>query len=311
MGTIGLQGVVTAVVTPFHQDESLDLDALRKYIEHVLSVDGVTGLLCCGYTGEVTSLNRDEQLRVVRTVAEATDKRVPIIAGLQPTSTVDTIAFGRELKAAGADVLQVNSPFYNVLRRGYLANEDNVVKFFRDLADGIDLPMTVFQYPTASGVCYPPSTIARLAEIEHVVGIKEATSMETYAADYDAVAGRTAVFADNNTYTLIGMLLYGSAGTMVGVGNVGTHLWTRLYQLIESGDTAAGVRHANEKLVPLMNTFTRDLGQTPWSFVARVKEALFQMGLLPNPTVRAPEPPVTEADRTEIRETLRRVGLLD
>jgi 4-hydroxy-tetrahydrodipicolinate synthase len=311
MSQISLQGVVTAVVTPFHEDESLDLEALRKYVEHVLSVEGVTGLLTCGYTGEITSLNRDEQLRVVSTVAEVSGGRVPVISGLQPTSTVDTVAFGRELKAAGADVLQVNSPFYNILRRGYLNNEDAVVKFFQDLADGIDLPMTVFQYPVASGVNYPASTIARLSEIDHIVGIKEAVSMETYVADYNAVAGRTALFADNNTYTLIGMLLYGSEGTMVGVGNVGTQLWTRLYDLVASGDVTAAVQHANDKLVPLMNTFTRDLGQTPWSFIARVKEALLQMGLIPNATVRAPEPPVTEADRTEIRATLRQVGLLD
>ncbi|MPZ63311.1 MAG: hypothetical protein GEU93_18905 [Propionibacteriales bacterium] len=310
MPMVDLGGVVTAVVTPFREDQSLDVAALRAYVEHVLSVDGVTGVLCCGYTGEITSLNREEQLRVVATCAEVSGGRVPVIAGIQPTSTVDTIAFGRELKAAGADVLQVNSPFYNVLRRGYLQNEDVVVKFFADLAAGIDLPMTVFQYPAGSGVSYPATTVARLAELAHVIGIKEAVSMETYVADYHAVAGRAALFADNNSYTLVGMLLYGSEGTMVGVGNVGTHLWTRLYQLITSGDAAAGVAHANEKLVPLMNTFTRDLGQTPWSFVARVKEALYQMGLLPSATVRDPEPSVTEDDRQEIQKTLRTVGLI-
>src|SRR5690606_32576217 len=159
---LDLRGVVTAIVTPFRQDQSLDLPALRSYVEHVLSVDGVTGILCCGYTGEITSLSREAQLQVVSTCAEVSNGRVPIISGLQPTSTVDTIAFGRQLKAAGADVLQVNSPFYNVLRRGFLKNEDLVVKFFKDLADGIDLPMTVFQYPPSSGVAYPASTIARL-----------------------------------------------------------------------------------------------------------------------------------------------------
>src|SRR5690606_31961133 len=259
---LDLRGVVTAIVTPFRQDQSLDLPALRSYVEHVLSVDGVTGILCCGYTGEITSLSREAQLQVVSTCAEVSNGRVPIISGLQPTSTVDTIAFGRQLKAAGADVLQVNSPFYNVLRRGFLKNEDLVVKFFKDLADGIDLPMTVFQYPPSSGVAYPASTIARLAEIDHIVGIKEATSMEAYVADYTAVAGRTALFADNNSYTLIGMLLYGSEGTMVGVGNVGTHLWVDLYRRVESGDLNGAVELANQKLVPLMNTFTRDLGQT-------------------------------------------------
>jgi 4-hydroxy-tetrahydrodipicolinate synthase len=307
---IELHGVVTAVVTPFQEDESLDLAALAGYVEHVLSVPGVEGILTCGYTGEVTSLSRDEQLEVVSTVIRTVGGRVPVISGIEPTSTRDTIAFGRQLKDAGADVLQVNSPFYNVLRRGLIRNEDAVVQFFRDLADGIGLPMTVFQYPPSSGVCYPPSTIARLAEIEHVVGVKEAVPMETYEADYKAVAGRTAMFADNNTYTLIGMLLYGTQGSMVGIGNVGTHLWTELYGLTSSGRFTEAIELSNSRIVPLIDTFSRDLGQTHWSFVARVKEALVQMGLIPNGTVRSPEPAVNEEDREEVRATLLKVGLL-
>jgi 4-hydroxy-tetrahydrodipicolinate synthase len=306
-----LRGVVTAIVTPFKPDESVDLEALAAYVEHVVAVPGVQGILTCGYTGEVTSLSRAEQVEVVRTVVDTVNKRVPVISGIEPTSTRDTIAFGLELKEAGADALQINSPFYNILRRGLIANEDVVVKFFTDLAEGIGLPMTVFQYPPASGVCYPASTIARLAEIEQVIGIKEAVPMETYEADYKAVGGRTALFADNNTYTLIGMLLYGTQGSMVGIGNVGTHLWTHLYELTSTGRFTEAVEFANAKIVPLIDTFSRDLGQTTWSFVARVKEALVQMGLIPNGTVRSPEPQVTEADREEVRATLLKVGLIN
>lgn len=310
MSALDLRGVVTAVVTPFKDDESLDLPALQSYVDYVVSVPGVNGILTCGYSGEVTSLNREEQLSVVRAVAETVNGRIPVISSIEPTSTRDTIAFGNQLKDAGADVLQVNSPFYNILRRGFIHNEDVVVKFFRDLAGGIGLPMTVFQYPVTSGVNYAPSTIARLAEIDEVVGIKEATSMETYEADYKAVAGKTALFADNNTYTLVGMLLYGSQGSMVGIGNVGVPLWTELYRLVDSGAHTAAVAHANEKIVPLINTFSRDLGQTKFSFIARVKEALVQMGHLPGGTARAPEPAVTKQDKEEIRATLTQVGLL-
>jgi 4-hydroxy-tetrahydrodipicolinate synthase len=311
MDQVKVEGVVTAVVTPFNEDESLDLASLRSYVEHVVGVPGVNGILTCGYSGEVTSLNREEQLQVVGAVAEVVSGRIPILAGVEPTSTRDTIAFGNQLKEAGATVLQINTPFYNILRRGFVHNEDVVVKFFRDLAQGVDMPMTVFQYPVSSGVNYPASTIARLAEIENVIGIKEATSMETYEADYKAVAGKTAVFADNNTYTLLGMLLYGSQGSMVGIGNVGVHLWTELYRLVSSGETTAAVEHMNSKIVPLIDTFSRDLGQTKFSFIARVKEALVQMGLIPVGTTRAPEPAVTQEDKEEIRSTLLKVGLLN
>lgn len=311
MPDIELKGVVTAVVTPFAPDESLDLDALQNYVGYVLSVPGVNGILTCGYSGEVTSLDRSEQLAVVRAVAEVVDGKVPILTSLQPTSTRDSIAFGTQLIEAGANVLQINTPFYNILRRGFLQNEEVVVKFFTDLAAGIGAPMTVFQYPVASGVNYPASTIARLAEIEQVVGVKEAVPMEVYEADSRAVAGKTALFADNNTYTLLSMLLYGSAGSMVGIGNVGVPYWVELYELASTGRHAEAVAHANEKIVPLINAFSRDLGATQFSFVARVKEALVQMGRIPNGTARAPEPPVTDRDREEVRSALVQVGLLD
>lgn len=311
MSVLDLTGVVTAVVTPFEDDESLDIPSLQEYVEYVVGVDGVNAILTCGYTGEGGSLSREEQLTVVRAVTQTVNGRIPVISGVTPTSTKDTIEFGIKLKDAGADALQINSPFSSLLRRGFLQDEEIAVKFFTDLAKGIGLPMTVFQYSTSSGLTYPPRTIARLCEIEQVIGFKEAVGMETYEADFKAVAGKKKLYADSNTYTLLGMLLYGSDGTMVGIGNVGLPLWTKLNRLVSAGDQTGAVEHANAKIVPLINTFSRDLGQTTFSFVARVKEALVQLGRIPNGTTRAPEPAVTQAEKEEIRATLIQVGLVN
>lgn len=310
MGNFKLSGVVTAVATPFNEDESVDIETLRSYVDYVSQVEGVDGILTCGYSGEVTSLNREEQLEIVRNVADVVNGKFPVLTSIEPTSTRDTIEYGNALKAAGADVLQVNTPFYNILRRGFIHNEEVVLKFFKDIGEGIGLPMTVFQYPTSSGVTYPASTIGKLADNELVVGIKEATPMEVYEADYKAVAGKTAVFADNNTYTLLGMMLYGTEGSMVGIGNVGVPYWVDLYKKVEAKDYNGAVEHANTKIVPLINTFSRDLGQTTFSFVARVKEALVQMGHFKTNVARAPEPPITEEDKAIINATLKQVGLL-
>jgi 4-hydroxy-tetrahydrodipicolinate synthase len=310
MSVLDLTGLVTAVVTPFREDESIDHDALGEYVEYVLSFDRVKGILASGYSGEGPGMSRSETLDVARTVIAAADGRVPVLVGVSPTSTTETIDFGRRLREAGASALQINSPFYSILRRGFLYEDDVAVKFFDDLAEGIGLPMTVFQYPTASGLTYPPEVIDRLSENPLVIGFKEAVGMETYEADFQAIAGRKKIYADNNTYTLISMLLYGSDGSMVGVGNVGLPHWVELNRLVEEGDNAGVVAFANEKIVPIINTFSRDLGQTRFSFIARVKEALVQLGRIPNGTVRRPEPPVSDADRREIRQTLERVGLL-
>lgn len=310
MSAMDLTGLVTAVVTPFREDESIDHDALGSYVDYVLSFDRVKGILAAGYSGEGPAMSRDETVDVVSRVVETAAGRVPIIAGVSPTSTKETIEFGKRLKDVGASALQINSPFYSILRRGYLKNDDVAVRFFDDLAEGVGLPMTVFQYPTASGLTYPPSVVDRLCDNPLVIGFKEAVGMETYEADFQAVSGRKKLYADNNTYTLIAMLLYGSDGSMVGVGNVGLPHWVELNRLVEEGDNGGVVKFANEKIVPVINTFSKDLGQTPFSFIARVKEALVQMGHIPNGTARRPEPPVSDEDRREIRETLERVGLL-
>ncbi len=310
MNAMDLSGLVTAVATPFREDESIDHENLGSYVDYILSFDRVKGLLASGYSGEGPAMSRDETLSVAKTIIDATAGRVPVIVGVSPTSTKETIEFGKRLKDAGANALQINSPFYSILRRGFLQNEDVAVQFFDDLAEGIGLPMTVFQYPTASGLTYPPSTVSRLSENPLVIGFKEAVGMETYEADFQAVAGRKKLYADNNTYTLIAMLLYGSDGSMVGVGNVGLPHWVELNRLVDSGDQGAVVKFANEKIVPIINTFSTNLGQTPFSFIARVKEALVQMGHFKSGTTRRPEPPVTDDERRLIRATLEQVGLL-
>jgi 4-hydroxy-tetrahydrodipicolinate synthase len=304
-----LRGVTLATVTPFRPDLSLDEDGLRAYVRHLVGVDGVSGILCCGYTGEVTSLSPAEQLRIVEICAEETGDDVAVLCGVKPTWTGETVAFGRELKAAGADALQINSPYYNILRRGHLANGDSVVEFFQAISDGVGLPMSIFQYPESTGLAYPPELLARVAAVEHVIGVKEAVSMEKYVKDANALDGAIAVYADNNTYTLVGMLLYGAAGTMVGIANVGTELWVRLYELASAGDSTEAVRHANARLVPLMDAFAEDLGGTPWSFVGRVKHALWIMGLIPHPAARPPEPSLTEADAEAVARALELSGL--
>jgi 4-hydroxy-tetrahydrodipicolinate synthase len=305
-----LRGVTLATVTPFRSDFALDEEGLRNYVRHLVSIDGVRGILCCGYTGEISSLSRGEQLRIVEICAEETGSDIGVLCGLQPTWTRDTIEFGRALRSAGADALQINSPYYNILRRGHLANGDSVVEFFQAVSDGVGLPLSIFQYPESTGLAYSPELLTRLASVENVIGVKEAVSMEKYAKDASALDGAIALYADNNTYTLLGMLLYGADGTMVGIANVGTELWVRLYDLASDGDVAEAVELTNARLVPLMDAFARDLGNTRWSFVGRVKHALWTMGLIEHAGVRPPEPALTERDAREVERALEVSGLV-
>jgi 4-hydroxy-tetrahydrodipicolinate synthase len=308
---VWLRGVIPAIVTPFREDLQLDEAALRRYVRAVLATPGVAGVLCNGYTGEGGALTPDERRRCIEVCAAEAGGRVPVIAGIDARSTAEAVAMAQDAKRAGADVIQVNSPFEHLLRRGFPRTVEAPVRFFRALNDEVGIPMLVFQYPTWSGLTYPPEVLARLAEIEYVVAVKEAVDLETYVADYQAVHGKVALFADHNGYTLLPMLLLGADGTMVGISNVGLELFVALFEAVQRRELQRAVELTNTRLLPLMQALAADLGRTPTSFVSKVKEALVMLGRLEQAAVRPPEVPIGEEERQVLRHALRAAGLLE
>ena len=152
-------------------------------------------------------------------------------------------------------------------------------------------------------------TVVGQGQLEEVL-LARPEERRKYIEEAAILRGRVAILADNNGYTLLAMLLNGADGTMVGISNIGTHLWIQLWNAVQRGDFKDAVELTNTRLVPLMDCFIRDLGRTPASFVARVKEALAMMGHIPCAAVRQPEPAVTEEQREQIRKALSAAGLL-
>lgn len=308
---IWLRGVIPAIITPFRQDMSLDEAALRKYVSRLLTEPGVSGILCNGYTGEGGSLTAEERRRCIEICASEIAGRVPLIAGIDARSTAEAVRLAQDAKLAGADVIQVNSPFENLLRRGFPRTREACVGFFRALNDEVGVPMLIFQYPTWSGLTYPTDVLIELAEIENVVAIKEAVDLDTFLADFEALNGKLAIFADNNGYTLLPMLLLGADGTMVGISNVGIQLYVALYEAVQRREFDRAVELTNRRLLPLMRILASDLGRTSTSFVSKVKEALVMLGFLEQAVVRPPEVPATAEEREAIRRALVVAGLLE
>jgi 4-hydroxy-tetrahydrodipicolinate synthase len=306
---IALTGVMTAVVTPFNEHLEIDEPAMRAYVGRMIDI-GASGILATGYTGEISVLSHEEQLRITRICADEIKGRVPLVACVDTQSLREAIDFAKASKEAGADAVQVNSPFQSLLRRGYLTTPDASVAFYKALSDEADIPMSVFQYPAWSGLQYSTETMNRLADIENVVAIKEATELDKFIEEAEVLRGRVSILADNNGYTLLAMLLNGADGTMVGISNVGTELWIELWDAVERKDLGHAVDLTNGRLLPLMNCFIRDLGRTPASFVSRVKEALVMLGHIPCGAVRQPEPGVSDEQRKQIRTALAAAGLL-
>lgn len=302
------RGLYVAPVTPFNPDESIDFDALKSFTQYLVDEASADGVLACGYTGEISSLTEREQIEIVGTIAAVTRGSIPLICGIRPTSTRHTIALGKALGEAGADMLLVNSPFTTLMRRSYAGRPDVVVKFFADLAEGTDLPLVVFQYPASSGVGYSPQLLAEICAIPGVVGVKNSGGAASYSDDMTAVNDHAAMFADSNTYDVLAMMSRGADVLLVGVSNVAPALWRQFYDSWNAGDIVGAVELANNSLLPIMRTVTGDQSGSDWSFVARIKEALLQSELIPHATVRAPEPAVTELDRAAVRELYRSIG---
>lgn len=307
---LAVSGIIPSIVTPFQSNYEIDEAQLRRYTRQISRTAGVTGLLCAAYTGEVDSLTKDEKVRIIEICREEVPEGVAIYGCVDAHSMREAVELGRALKAAGAQAIQINSPFLNPHRRGYLATPDASVAFFRAINDQVDLPMTIFQYPESSGLSYSAQTLLQLAEIHNVVGVKQAGGIDNYIAYHMSLQGKVASIADNNGYTLLAMLLWGADATMVGASNVGTSLYCDLFQSAKSGALAHAVDLMNNKIVHLTNLFTRNLGQTTASFITRMKAALVLLGSIDSSVVRAPEPQICENEVKEIEKVLRQVKLL-
>lgn len=307
-----LKGLYPAPVIPL--DDGLRL-LEREFIVHVQRLArvgaSVGGVVVNGHAGEVTALDRAERIRVIELARSAAPRGFDVISGIEALSTTEAIEQVRDAKEAGADGALVFPPFDYFPRRGMARTVEAPCRFFEAIAEQVDLPLIVFQYPIWTGISYTTETLVRLAEIDTVAGVKNACwDLATYIEQYDALDGKVPVLAACDGPELIDMLEHGAQGALVGISNVGTALWAEVVTecLAQRGD---GVREMFvEKLVPLAHALFGDIAQGSKSFNALTKEALVQLGLFSTSRVRGPELDVTDEDRATVRQGLISAGLL-
>src|SRR6516165_621684 len=164
-----LRGCGTALVTPFHQDGSIDDAALRNLVAWQIE-SGIDFLVPCGTTGETPTLTHDEWLHVIDTTIEVAAGRVPIVAGATSNSTQDAVAKAKEVASrAGVDVILTASPYYNK------PTQEGQYRHFRAIAEAVDKPIMLYNVPGRTGANLEPSTVARLAEVPNIIAVKEAS----------------------------------------------------------------------------------------------------------------------------------------
>src|SRR5438128_7746934 len=185
-----LRGCGTALVTPFHQDGSLDEPALKNLVAWQVE-SGIDFLVPCGTTGETPTLTHDEWLRVIDLTIEVAAGRVPVVAGATSNSTRDAVAKAQELSAKpGVDAILSASPYYNK------PTQEGQYQHFKAIAEAVNKPIILYNVPGRTAANIEPATLARLAQIKNVVGVKEASgNMSQIAEIVNAVPEDFLVFS--------------------------------------------------------------------------------------------------------------------
>jgi len=288
-------GCGTALVTPFQRDLSLDEETLRALIRRQIDA-GIDFLVPCGTTGESPTLTRAEHLRVVGIALEEARGKVPVLAGASGYNTNEVIELARELERMGVDGILSVTPYYNK------PTQEGLYQHYQAIASAVRLPIVVYSVQGRTGVNVEPATMARLASIENIVGVKEASgNIGQVATILNEVPTTFTVLSGDDAVTIPVMAL-GGRGIVSVVSNQIPGEMTQLAQACLRGDFETA-RRVQARYLPLMNVNFVESNPIP------VKAAMGLMGLL-DPVYRLPMTPPSPANLARIAKVLEAAGLL-
>ncbi len=286
------RGVFTALVTPFRKG-AVDEGALKKQIEEQIAA-GVDGVVPCGSTGEAATLSHEEHKRVIECVVQAVAKRVLVIAGSGSNATAEAIELTTHAKAAGADGALLISPYYNK------PTQDGVVAHYAAVAQATQFPLIAYNIPGRTGSNILPDTIARLAEIEHVVGVKESCGdLHQISQVIARVPSDFAVLAGDDWATLP-QLAIGGAGVISTCSNLVPREMVELVRAFARGDLARA-RELHYRLLPLCDALFSETNPIP------IKAALAMRGRIEE-ELRLPLLAMTASGKKRLELAMKEFG---
>jgi 4-hydroxy-tetrahydrodipicolinate synthase len=289
-------GCGTALVTPFQRDLSLDEATLRKLVRRQIEA-GIDFLVPCGTTGESPTLTRAEHLRVVEIAIEEAQGKVPVLGGAGGYNTREVIELARELERLGADGILSVTPYYNK------PTQEGIYQHYKTIAEAVEIPIVVYSVQGRTGINVEPATLARLARIGSIVGVKEASgNVAQIATILNEVPPAFDVLSGDDSVT-IPVIALGGRGVISTAGNEIPGEMSRLAQACLRGDFETA-RAIQKRYLPLMNVNFVESNPIP------VKAAMGLMGLL-DPVYRLPLVPPSAASLAKIEKVLESTGLLE
>ncbi len=285
----------TALVTPFRHDGALDESALRGLVEWQVK-SGIDFLVPCGTTGETPTLSEAEWLRVIDITAEVVNGRVPIVAGATSNSTEDAVAKAKKVAAHKIDAILTASPYYNK------PTQEGQFQHFQAIARAVNKPIMLYNVPGRTGANIEPATLARLARIENIIAVKEASGSITQIGEaLNAVPDDFLVFSGDDAITLP-VISLGGVGIVSVASNVVPAELSRMTRAALENDWSTA-RKLHRKYLPLVQALFIESNPMP------VKAVLAMMGKIEE-SYRLPMVPVKAQTKERLRAVAAEVGLL-
>jgi 4-hydroxy-tetrahydrodipicolinate synthase len=288
-------GCGTALVTPFRRDLSLDEAAARKLVRRQIEA-GINFLVPCGTTGENPTLTRAEHLRVVEITLQEAKGKVPVLAGAGGYNTQEVIELAREVERLGANGILSVTPYYNK------PTQEGLYQHFKAIADAVHIPIVVYSVQGRTGVNVEPATMARLAAIPNIIGVKEASGNIAQMASIIQQVPESFIVLSGDDAVTLPLIALGGRGVISVVSNEIPAQMTQLAQFCLSDDFAAA-RKLQQRYLPLMEINFVESNPIP------VKAAMALMGLL-EPVYRLPMCPPKPDHLARIEKALDSAGLL-
>lgn len=289
------QGAGVALVTPFHEDETIDYEALERLVEEQLE-GGTDAIIVGGTTGEPATMTEEEHLSCIRFVVEKVDHRIPVIAGTGANSTRKALHMSQKAEKLGADGVLVVTPYYNK------ATQEGLYQHYKTIASGIRIPVIMYNVPSRTGCNILPETAARLAnDVENIVGIKEASGNISQIATLASLCkGKLDIYSGNDD-EVIPILSLGGIGVISVMSNVAPRLMHDMVTEYLEGDREKALKLQLDSL-PLMRALFCEVNPIP------VKAALSMLGKCEN-VVRLPLTPLEEKHCAMLAEALKITGI--
>lgn len=289
------QGAYVAIVTPFI-DGQVDEQGLVNLIEFHIK-NGTHGIVPCGTTGESATMSHEEHHRVVELTVKTVNGRVPVMAGSGSNSTAEAIDLTRHAKAAGVDAVLMVTPYYN------RPSQEGLYQHYKAVAEAVAIPIFLYNVPSRTSVNMLPSTVARCAEIDNIVGIKEATGNLNQVSELVQLCPDDFIVLSGDDFTSMATVLVGGKGLISVTSNVAPRDMAAMIEAALAGDVARA-NQLHYKLFPLMQAMFYDTNPVP------AKKSLELMGKIRSGLPRLPLAPMNEANVAKLKTALSNYGLL-